>query len=64
MKKHLLAVLGVLIALALSLSACGILSGGASLCHGCGKSVGNDPVKAGGRTYCSYDCYMSEVLFG
>ena len=33
-------------------------------CHNCGDPVGSDPVKAGGRTYCSYDCYMDEALFG
>ena len=58
MKKVLFLVVSMLIAIALILSACG-----SPTCHRCGDSVGNDPVKAGGRTYCSYDCYMDEVLF-
>lgn len=59
MKKFLFLAVSVFVALALTLSACGSLT-----CHRCGDPVGNDPVKAGGRTYCSYDCYMDEALFG
>ena len=58
MKKFLLLIVSIFIASALTLSACGSLT-----CHNCGDPVGGDPVKAGGRTYCSYDCYMDEVLF-
>lgn len=32
-------------------------------CHNCGKVITEDPLEAGGRTYCSYDCYMEEFLF-
>lgn len=63
MKKNLLVAIGVFVALALMLTACGILPSRTVSCHRCGKDVGSDPVKAGGRTYCSYNCYMSEALF-
>ena len=59
-KKRVLLVLSVIasVLILLILSTCGSLT-----CHRCGDSVGSDPVKAGGRTYCSYDCYMDEVFF-
>lgn len=44
--------------LALSLCACSL--GGT--CHHCGKNLTSDPVKYGGRSYCSHDCYMRELL--
>ena len=58
MKKLLFLIVSLLVVSALILSACSSLT-----CHRCGDPVGSDPVKAGGRTYCSYDCYMNEVLF-
>ena len=59
MKRSLFLIVGVTIATALILSSCS-----ARVCHRCGDPVGSDPVKAGGRTYCSYDCYMDEAFFG
>ena len=58
MKKFILAALVIALSFTLVLTGCGIRS-----CHKCGDPVGNDPISAGGRTYCSYDCYMSEVFF-
>lgn len=48
----------MLIALTLAMLLCGC----ESTCHYCGKSVNGDPLEAGGRTYCSYDCYLNEVF--
>lgn len=62
MKKCFFVVVGVFIALSLMLSACDMTLG-QKTCHKCGKAVGNDPVEAGGRSYCSYNCYMTEALF-
>lgn len=60
MKKCLFLIVCAVVTLSLVLSACGSVGS----CHYCGKSIGSDPVKAAGRTYCSYDCYMNEALFG
>ena len=54
-------VIGLVILCAFVASA--LPSCGAKSCHRCDEPVGSDPVEAGGRTYCSYDCYMNEVLF-
>ena len=40
------------------------LCGCSATCHNCGETIKEDPVQAGGRDYCSYDCYMDEFLFG
>lgn len=61
LKKVLVLVIGLVLLCAFTASA--LSSCSAKSCHNCGDSVGSDPVKAGGRTYCSYDCYMDEVLF-
>ena len=50
----------VLIAVTLTMLLCGC----ESTCHYCGKSVNGDPLEAGGRTYCSYDCYLNEMFVG
>ncbi len=57
MKKCLFVVTSIFITLAIMLSACS-----AHICHKCGKSIEDDPVEAGGRTYCSYNCYMNELF--
>lgn len=63
MKKFATFIVCVIVLMSLLLSACGMGLSSISRCHHCGDSVGDDPVKAGGRTYCSYNCYMSEALF-
>jgi len=35
---------------------------GAKTCHRCGVKIEGDPVEAGGRYYCSYECYWMEAL--
>lgn len=35
---------------------------GAKTCHYCGDPIEGDPVEAGGRVYCSFNCYMREML--
>lgn len=59
-RKNFLALI-MLSLLVILLSAC--VPTRKSSCHNCGKSISGDPVEAGGRSYCSYDCYMNEVLF-
>lgn len=61
MKKVLFLIISLVLLCAFTASA--LSSCRAQSCHNCGDPVGSDPVKAGGRTYCSYDCYMDEVLF-
>ena len=61
LKKLLVLLIGVVLLCAFTSFA--LSSYGVKGCHNCGDPVGSDPVKAGGRTYCSYDCYMDEVLF-
>lgn len=60
-KKGLFLIISIVLLCAFTASA--LSSCRAQSCHNCGDPVGSDPVKAGGRTYCSYDCYMDEVLF-
>ena len=60
-KKSL--VLAIVIVLLFVFVAFALSSYSTKNCHRCGDSVGSDPVKAAGRTYCSYDCYMDEVFF-
>lgn len=33
------------------------------ICHQCGQEITGDAIEAYDRYYCSYDCYMQEVLF-
>lgn len=57
MKK--LAIIILSLGLVLMIAACGSPR---EVCHRCGDTISGDPVKAGGRTYCDYDCYMCEVF--
>lgn len=63
MKRRILAFFAVVLTLILLLSACSIHLIQDRTCHKCGEPLGSDPIQAGGRNYCSYNCYMSEVLF-
>lgn len=49
----------VAVAAILLLTACG-----SKTCHYCNEAIEGDAVEAGGRTYCSYDHYMNELVFG
>lgn len=59
MKKKILFVASILAGVALLMSSCSV----PKKCHHCGNAIPNDPVETGGRTYCSYNCYMTELIF-
>ena len=40
-----------------------ILSACAPKCSRCDDTIKDDPVKANGRTYCSYECYLNDFWF-
>lgn len=57
MKRYFVLIFVIIVIIAFLLS-----QTGQEKCHYCGGVVGDDPVEANGRTYCSYNCYMSEVF--
>ncbi len=59
MKKQILIIMTLVLTLMLCLSGCA-----KGTCHRCGDAITGDAVKAGGRSYCSYNCYWDEAIFG
>ncbi len=59
MKKQISIIFAFILVLMFALSACA-----KKTCHRCGETIAGDSVESGGRTYCSYDCYWDEAIFG